>query len=69
MSEHHSDVPRKGNVDRNALLALFAGKAGATFPARGTWIEMLCRKSLTSSVRRTFPARGTWIEISASQNK
>ena len=36
-----SDVPRKGNVDRNG--GVRAGCASIrlrTFPARGTWIEM-----------------------------
>ena len=41
------DVPRKGNVDRNADGTLSAGGAVATFPARGTWIE----------IQRTMPRR------------
>ena len=38
-----TDVPRKGNVDRNFLRRGTEIPAKETFPARGTWIEM--RKS------------------------
>ena len=34
------DVPRKGNVDRNNAILSGEEGGGATFPARGTWIEM-----------------------------
>ena len=34
------DVPRKGNVDRNAELRQSAAGRSKTFPARGTWIEI-----------------------------
>ena len=36
------DVPRKGNVDRNYDGRQPELERGETFPARGTWIEMLC---------------------------
>ena len=37
----YSDVPRKGNVDRNLdYYASNGWKVGKTFPARGTWIEI-----------------------------
>ena len=36
-----SDVPRKGNVDRNVVLTLARGRVVRTFPARGTWIEIV----------------------------
>ena len=35
-----ADVPRKGNVDRNAAALLFLPLFLRTFPARGTWIEI-----------------------------
>ena len=42
--------------------SLSASEAGASFPARGTWIEML--ESDRKYMRPwSFPARGTWIEI------
>ena len=34
------DVPRKGNVDRNIRPATTRSRKAATFPARGTWIEI-----------------------------
>ena len=34
------DVPRKGNVDRNADEMGTVERQLKTFPARGTWIEM-----------------------------
>ena len=58
------DVPRKGNVDRN--LAALVGVVGntATFPARGTWIEISSAQHCVSwRSCETFPARGTWIEM------
>ena len=56
------DVPRKGNVDRNVEVAGTVVGKHRTFPARGTWIEML--SSLGGyAYQPTFPARGTWIEI------
>ena len=54
-----TDVPRKGNVDRNVSLAGGHPVLGLTFPARGTWIEIQARYSLVSS-----GVRGTWIEMS-----
>ena len=38
---HDRDVPRKGNVDRNITAAALRALPRGTFPARGTWIEML----------------------------
>ena len=35
----------------------------ATFPARGTWIEINLCPDCEREERATFPARGTWIEI------
>ena len=35
-------VPRTGYVDRNATAALAAATPAASYPARGTWIEMQC---------------------------
>ena len=35
-----ADVPRKGNVDRNADEMGTVERQLKTFPARGTWIEM-----------------------------
>ena len=35
------DVPLKGNVDRNCSLSECVVQALLTFPARGTWIEIL----------------------------
>ena len=35
------DVPRKGNVDRNDTYNGFVVLTVATFPARGTWIEII----------------------------
>ena len=35
------DVPRKGNVDRNSLTPAAWTKTRRTFPARGTWIEII----------------------------
>ena len=35
------DVPRKGNVDRNSSKITDRDTGVGTFPARGTWIEML----------------------------
>ena len=61
---HSADVPRKGNVDRNLVrLRAWTMKPG-TFPARGTWIEMLIVTIEIIIALLTFPARGTWIEIS-----
>ena len=37
---HARDVPRKGNVDRNFADPAIKRRQAATFPARGTWIEM-----------------------------
>ena len=38
------DVPRKGNVDRNAATCCPVYPDSKTFPARGTWIEIsYCR--------------------------
>ena len=34
------DVPRKGNVDRNPAVPIPPTANMATFPARGTWIEI-----------------------------
>ncbi len=59
----HKDVPRKGNVDRNFVLALIRFRNGMTFPARGTWIEILLLPTDYKCDTETFPARGTWIEI------
>ena len=36
-----------------------------SFPARGTWIEMLMGTFSAPAVW-SFPARGTWIEMGAS---
>ena len=35
-----SDVPRKGNVDRNIHASILRRHILWTFPARGTWIEI-----------------------------
>ena len=35
---------------------------GKSHPARGAWIEIICRYSLGMPVR-SHPARGAWIEI------
>ena len=35
------DVPRKGNVDRNTGASRFPDDQAPTFPARGTWIEIV----------------------------
>ena len=35
------DVPRKGNVDRNRIWLVFRVWFIPTFPARGTWIEIV----------------------------
>ena len=39
-----TDVPRKGNVDRNVCDSVPSANISVTFPARGTWIEMRRRK-------------------------
>ena len=43
------DVPRKGNVDRNMTDIQNTTSSARTFPARGTWIEILpdARASVT----------------------
>ena len=40
MPDDKCDVPRKGNVDRNEIANDMSAVLKATFPARGTWIEM-----------------------------
>ena len=61
------DVPRKGNVDRNCIHSDVCVPFVRTFPARGTWIEILLSRSspcLSPDVprkgnvdRNLFPAR------------
>ncbi len=34
-----------------------------SFPARGTWIEIVSVAPISSVPLLSFPARGTWIEI------
>ncbi len=41
MAKSLNDVPRKGNVDRNNCSETKRPGLALTFPARGTWIEML----------------------------
>ena len=50
-------------MDRNITAAALRALPRATFPARGTWIEMGVREDETKKRLWTFPARGTWIEI------
>ena len=52
-----SDVPRKGNVDRNQIVAEHAETVLATFPARGTWIEIRQRRS-AHGVHCDVPRKG-----------
>ena len=40
-----TDVPRKGNVDRNVEMPETRLMDIATFPARGTWIEIAKKSS------------------------
>ena len=41
MQDPDADVPRKGNVDRNMQVLNCRVPLRLTFPARGTWIEIL----------------------------
>ena len=43
-----TDVPRKGNVDRNSAGSERLPHCQSTFPARGTWIEMARTVAQTS---------------------
>ena len=43
------DVPRKGNVDRNTGRDLPYLERVATFPARGTWIEIRSKRIISPS--------------------
>ena len=49
------DVPRKGNVDRNVNVLRAAAEALATFPARGTWIEIIRLSSTSCPTSRRSP--------------
>ena len=53
-----ADVPRKGNVDRNATLMKRVQGADKTFPARGTWIEMIPSGGFRSFSHIDVPRKG-----------
>ena len=57
------DVPRKGNVDRNMLIATNAPGIIGDVPRKGN-VDRNCDHAYnTTFIRMTFPARGTWIEM------
>ena len=61
----HVDVPRKGNVDRNAGFLCEIEPLRQDVPRKGNVDRNILGASLSSVAQKTFPARGTWIEIMA----
>ena len=58
-----SDVPRKGNVDRNDI-AEVKKLMYVDVPRKGNVDRNTATNAKDAVVARTFPARGTWIEMS-----
>ena len=57
-------------MDRNGdLNSSLQDNIDGTFPARGTWIEIVRVYADGTVNRRTFPARGTWIEMGMSHTR
>ena len=60
-----SDVPRKGNVDRNPEYRDVADQQPHDVPRKGNVDRNMRAREGSNPSFRTFPARGTWIEIPA----
>ena len=58
-----TDVPRKGNVDRNSLTAKISLDRLRDVPRKGNVDRNLAALVGVVGNTATFPARGTWIEI------
>ena len=57
-----SDVPRKGNVDRNSA-ALSSSSRRVDVPRKGNVDRNIATDIALLLALSTFPARGTWIEM------
>ena len=53
-----TDVPRKGNVDRNVSNREGLRGVAETFPARGTWIEITTRREVNTRRWHDVPRKG-----------
>ena len=62
-ADRSTDVPRKGNVDRNIIPRAMLTGALYDVPRKGNVDRNQDGKALTVDEIGTFPARGTWIEM------
>ena len=58
-----SDVPRKGNVDRNTNTSVQNSAWTTDVPRKGNVDRNKRNADECTRLGMTFPARGTWIEI------
>ena len=58
-----TDVPRKGNVDRNSTADAVSGLYSPDVPRKGNVDRNVRRAGGARLGSLTFPARGTWIEM------